>query len=130
MENESTKAYRLRSQQETIASAVADECLREINFKVSEAIQEIDGNLRSCYMTGKFVKPTHEWYSDVLVVTTQRPSTVTVESNTATVLPSNEMYVPPIEDIEPVAHEIAGELKQSAGWFRSAKNKFMSLIHL
>lgn len=79
VENESTKCYRQRSQQEAVANAVADMCLSDVNVEASEAIQEIDGILRSCYMTGKYVTPEHEWYSDKPVVIT---STVTVPSST------------------------------------------------
>ncbi|KAL5276768.1 hypothetical protein ACFFRR_002160 [Megaselia abdita] len=136
VENESTKAYRLRSQQEEMANAIANVCLSEINFKASEAIQEIDGILRSCYMTGKSVTPQHEWFSEK-PVTTHEPTTTTVTTTvapttTTTAAPSpsaNRDVVLPLKEIEPIVDKIAGKIKQNAdGWFTDARNKFMSLI--
>lgn len=151
VENESIKTYRSRLQQKSFANAVADVCLSDINIKASEAIQEIDGILRSCYMTGKSVEPEHDWYSDKTVEVTSTTQTSTSKQTTTTqppsttssaatdkstpsfpaTIPSNtsDSLVLPIKEIEPVVNQVAGKIRQNVdGWFTSAKNKVMSLI--
>lgn len=55
---------------------------------MSEALQEVDNIVVSCYSTGASVVPKHEWYADRPVTETPSPSPTTSEP-TPTPTPSS-----------------------------------------
>ncbi|KAL5276771.1 hypothetical protein ACFFRR_002162 [Megaselia abdita] len=85
IENGSNQAYSKRDAQEAVANVLGNRCLGDVNVEMSSAIQEIDTNLRSCYVTGESIIPNHKWYSIKEAV----PSTTT-QSTTSTQKPEED----------------------------------------